>query len=55
MQEFIKIRILYLLKNRSDCISKIYALEGIGGFFKGMEATIWRHALWNGGYFGVIQ
>ena len=38
-----------------DCISKIYAQEGFGGFLKGMEATIWRHAVWNGGYFGVIQ
>lgn len=44
-----------LYKNTSDCISKIYAQEGIGGFLKGMEATVWRHALWNGGYFGVIQ
>ncbi len=24
-------------------------------FFKGLEATIWRHAIWNGGYFGVIK
>jgi hypothetical protein len=22
--------------------------------FNGLEATIWRHAAWNGGYFGVI-
>jgi solute carrier family 25 2-oxodicarboxylate transporter 21 len=44
-----------LYKNTIDCVQKIYAQEGFGGFMKGMEATIWRHALWNGGYFGVIQ
>ena len=22
--------------------------------FNGLEATVWRHAAWNGGYFGVI-
>jgi solute carrier family 25 2-oxodicarboxylate transporter 21 len=38
-----------------DCISKIYKYEGAYGFLRGMEATVWRHALWNGGYFGVIQ
>ena len=42
-------------KNTLDCVSKIFAQEGFGGFFKGLEATIWRHAVWNGGYFGVIQ
>lgn len=29
--------------------------EGALAFFKGLEATLWRHALWNGGYFGVIH
>lgn len=23
-------------------------------FLNGLESTLWRHALWNGGYFGVI-
>ncbi|KNC97496.1 uncharacterized protein SPPG_07411 [Spizellomyces punctatus DAOM BR117] len=41
-------------KNTMDCVAKIMQEEGIRGFFKGMEATIWRHAVWNGGYFGVI-
>jgi solute carrier family 25 2-oxodicarboxylate transporter 21 len=22
--------------------------------FKGLEATMWRHAIWNGAYFGLI-
>lgn len=28
--------------------------EGPLTFFKGLEATLWRHGAWNGGYFGVI-
>ncbi len=34
---------------------KILKREGPLAFFKGLEATLWRHALWNGGYFGVIH
>ncbi|KAJ1990284.1 hypothetical protein GGI25_004468 [Coemansia spiralis] len=37
-----------------DCVRKIYAQEGLKAFANGLEATIWRHALWNGGYFGSI-
>ncbi|EFA81311.1 mitochondrial substrate carrier family protein [Heterostelium album PN500] len=42
-------------KNTADCVLKIAQQEGIGGFFKGLESTLWRHALWNGGYFGLIH
>ena len=28
--------------------------NGILGIYNGLEATIWRHALWNAGYFGII-
>eukprot|EP01133_Synstelium_polycarpum_P008374 gene8374-9841_t len=38
-----------------DCVKKIAQAEGLGGFFKGLESTLWRHALWNGGYFGLIH
>ncbi|KAJ1981322.1 hypothetical protein H4R33_005272 [Dimargaris cristalligena] len=38
-----------------DCIKKIYQHEGPMAFFNGLESTIWRHALWNGGYFGCIH
>ena len=38
-----------------DCIHKIFKYEGMGAFFKGLESTIWRHATWNGGYFGTIN
>lgn len=37
-----------------DCVRKIYAQEGLRAFANGLETTIWRHALWNGGYFGSI-
>ncbi|KAJ2719555.1 hypothetical protein GGI07_005142 [Coemansia sp. Benny D115] len=37
-----------------DCVRKIYAQEGLRAFANGLEATVWRHALWNGGYFGSI-
>ncbi len=37
-----------------DCVRTILREEGPLAFFKGLEATIWRHAAWNGGYFGVI-
>ncbi|KAJ3397383.1 hypothetical protein HDU92_008374 [Lobulomyces angularis] len=42
-------------KGTADCVAKIFAEEGILGFFKGFEATVWRHAVWNGGYFGCIK
>lgn len=43
-----------LYSNTFDCIKKIWKLEGPFAFFKGLEATVWRHAFWNGGYFGII-
>ena len=33
---------------------KILKQEGPLAFLNGLESTLWRHALWNGGYFGVI-
>lgn len=42
-------------RNTLDCVLKIAREEGPLAFFKGLEATVWRHAAWNGGYFGVIH
>ncbi|KAF2077451.1 hypothetical protein CYY_001224 [Polysphondylium violaceum] len=42
-------------KNTMDCVSKIAKAEGLMGFYKGLESTLWRHAFWNGGYFGLIH
>ncbi|KAI8826884.1 mitochondrial carrier domain-containing protein [Fimicolochytrium jonesii] len=39
----------------AQCISTIFKEEGFRAFFRGLEATMWRHAVWNGGYFGVIS
>ena len=44
-----------MYKNTMDCVMKIFREEGPLAFFKGLESTIWRHASWNGGYFGVIH
>ena len=38
-----------------DCFLKVLRQEGPLAFYKGLEATVWRHAAWNGGYFGVIH
>lgn len=38
-----------------DCVRTIAAEEGILAFAKGLEPTLWRHAMWNGGYFGTIH
>jgi len=37
-----------------DCVQKIVRQEGVWTLYQGLESTIWRHALWNAGYFGCI-
>ncbi|KAI7869032.1 mitochondrial carrier domain-containing protein [Spinellus fusiger] len=37
-----------------DTLSKVIKTEGLLALYNGLEATVWRHAVWNGGYFGVI-
>ncbi|KAF0515157.1 mitochondrial carrier [Gigaspora margarita] len=37
-----------------DALVKIIKNEGPLALYNGLESTIWRHAVWNGGYFGVI-
>ncbi|KAI8900104.1 mitochondrial carrier domain-containing protein [Globomyces pollinis-pini] len=44
-----------LYKNTSDVVSHIYKTEGVYGFGRGIEATLWRHGLWNCGFFGCIS
>ncbi|KAH9277387.1 hypothetical protein BASA83_000257 [Batrachochytrium salamandrivorans] len=43
-----------LYKGSGDVVSKIMKQEGFLTFGRGLEATMWRHGAWNGGYFGVI-
>lgn len=38
-----------------DALTKIVRTEGPLTLLNGLEATLWRHATWNGGYFGCIQ
>jgi solute carrier family 25 (mitochondrial 2-oxodicarboxylate transporter), member 21 len=37
-----------------DAVQKIIRQEGILTLYQGLESTIWRHVLWNSGYFGCI-
>ena len=57
--ELVKIRMqdkanAALYNSTSDALRKILKKEGPLALYNGLEATIWRHAAWNGGYFGVI-
>lgn len=37
-----------------DCVAKIVKAEGPLALYNGLESTLWRHILWNAGYFGCI-
>jgi solute carrier family 25 2-oxodicarboxylate transporter 21 len=37
-----------------DCVTKIIKQEGPLTLYQGLESTMWRHILWNAGYFGCI-
>ncbi|KAL2208141.1 mitochondrial 2-oxodicarboxylate carrier 2 [Sarocladium strictum] len=37
-----------------DCVIKTVRNEGILTLYQGLESTMWRHILWNAGYFGCI-
>jgi solute carrier family 25 2-oxodicarboxylate transporter 21 len=37
-----------------DCVTKIVKQEGPLTLYQGLESTMWRHILWNAGYFGCI-
>jgi solute carrier family 25 2-oxodicarboxylate transporter 21 len=38
----------------TDCFTKIVKQEGPLALYNGLESTMWRHILWNAGYFGSI-
>ncbi|KAK9319701.1 mitochondrial carrier domain-containing protein [Lipomyces orientalis] len=57
--ELVKIRLqdkasASLYKGPLDCAIKIVRNEGVLAIYNGLEVTLWRHILWNSGYFGVI-
>lgn len=37
-----------------DVVAKTVKQEGILAMYNGLESTLWRHILWNAGYFGCI-
>ncbi|KFH41131.1 Mitochondrial 2-oxodicarboxylate carrier-like protein [Hapsidospora chrysogenum ATCC 11550] len=37
-----------------DCVLKTVKNEGVLSLYQGLESTMWRHILWNAGYFGCI-
>lgn len=37
-----------------DVVRKVIAEEGVMTLYQGTESTVWRHVLWNAGYFGCI-
>jgi solute carrier family 25 (mitochondrial 2-oxodicarboxylate transporter), member 21 len=37
-----------------DVVTKIVKQEGPLALYNGLESTLWRHILWNAGYFGCI-
>jgi len=37
-----------------DVVQKVIRQEGILALYQGLESTMWRHILWNAGYFGCI-
>ena len=37
-----------------DVVKKTVQAEGLFALYNGLESTVWRHVLWNGGYFGCI-
>ncbi|KAF3079523.1 hypothetical protein TWF569_002762 [Orbilia oligospora] len=41
-------------KGMVDCFVKLVRAEGVLALYNGLESTMWRHLVWNAGYFGVI-
>ena len=39
----------------SEVLKHIVKQDGFLGLYKGLESTLWRHIVWNAGYFGVIH
>lgn len=55
--ELVKIRLQDVnsnYKSPAECLKQIVKNEGIFAMYNGLEATMWRHGVWNAGYFGVI-
>ncbi|KAH3673637.1 hypothetical protein WICMUC_003540 [Wickerhamomyces mucosus] len=56
--ELIKIRVQDRnspYKSVPDAFFKTVRNEGVLALYNGLEATLWRHIVWNAGYFGIIH
>lgn len=55
--ELVKIRLQDVsssYKGPVDVVRQIIAKEGTLALYNGLESTLWRHGVWNAGYFGII-
>ncbi|KAI1004507.1 Mitochondrial 2-oxodicarboxylate carrier 2 [Podosphaera aphanis] len=57
--ELIKIRMqdrasAHKYSSMVDCVVKTVKVEGPLALYNGLESTMWRHVLWNAGYFGCV-
>jgi len=57
--ETVKVRMqakenLARFKNSTECFTALLKEEGVRGLYSGIGPQMWRNALWNGMYFGVI-
>ncbi|CAI4797115.1 BCN_G0053820.mRNA.1.CDS.1 [Saccharomyces cerevisiae] len=55
--ELVKIRLQDVnsqFKTPIEVVKNSVVKGGVLSLFNGLEATIWRHVLWNAGYFGII-
>jgi solute carrier family 25 2-oxodicarboxylate transporter 21 len=41
-------------KGSVDCVQQLLKERGLAGLYKGVESQMWRNAVWNGVYFGMI-
>jgi len=41
-------------KSTMDCAKQLFQAEGFRGLYAGAEPQLWRNAVWNGIYFGII-
>lgn len=55
--ELVKIRLQDAnskLNGPREVLRSLVRDRGVAGLYTGLESTVWRHGVWNAGYFGVI-
>ncbi|KAF2454141.1 mitochondrial carrier domain-containing protein [Lineolata rhizophorae] len=41
-------------RGAADVVAHVVRADGLRGLYQGFESTVWRHIVWNAGYFGCI-